>query len=129
MRERFRDGAAILADYSFDINHKEEDGNEQRRNITRTANTANVGFVRQQGDKSPVVLKFLGTIMKQDQKDKMESFYAACDNRTIFFRDYTGVEYEVLITTFDTTRKSTIKNGRDPSIMHYWTYRLEMEVI
>ena len=128
-RERFRDGASSLADYEFDINHHEEDGTGQTRNITRTAPTSGVGFVRQQGDRSPPTFKFLGTIMKQSQFDAMQAYFEACDNRTVFFRDYLGDEYEVIITVFDTTRQAVLRNSRDPSIRHIWKYRLEMEIV
>lgn len=129
MQERFRDGASVLSTYSFDIGHHEEDPDDQRRNITRTARTDGVGFVRQQSDKSPQTFKFAGTIMKAEQKTAMQGYFDACDNRTVFFRDYTGTEYEVLITVFSCTRVPVLRNMRDPSIMHIWKYNLEMEVI
>jgi hypothetical protein len=126
-REQFRDGASTLATYSFDINHNEEQGSGQTRNITHTAPTSGVGFVRQQGDKTPDAFKLAGTILKQSQLDAMQSYYDACDNRTVFFTDANGTEYEVLITVFDVTRiRGENRRGNLP---YYWKYRLEMEKI
>lgn len=127
-REQFRDGASTLATYSFDINHNSESGSGQTRNIQRTAPTAGVGFVRQQGDKSPDTFKLNGTILRQSQLDAMQSYYEACDNRTVFFTDVDGTEYEVLITRFDVTRIRAAKNPRG-DLPYYWTYNLEMEKI
>lgn len=129
MRPRFRDGAAILPDYDWEIGHWEEQGQALTHNIERTATTDGVGLVRQQGDPSPELLRFQGTILTQDQYDKMRAYWAACTNRTVFYRDYTGVEYEVIVTAFDPQRVPVLKNLRDPSIMHYWRYSIEMEVI
>lgn len=126
-REQFRDGAAILATYSFDINHHDEDSAGQQRTITRAAPTAGVGFVRQQGDKSPKVLKFQGSILRQSQLDAMQSYFDACDSRTVFFTDVDGIEREVLITVFDPTRIAA--QNRRGGLPFYWKYRLEMEVI
>lgn len=129
MRERFRDGASILSEYEFAINHWTEQPDDQRRSIQRTAPTSGTGFVRQQGDSSPQVLKYGGTIMTQAQKDAMQAYYEACNTRTVFFREYTGVEHEVVITGFSVTRVPVLWNSRDTSLKHIWRYDLEMEVI
>ena len=127
--ERLRDGASILATYEFDVNHHEEEDSGQSRNITRTAPTSGVGFVRQQGISAPFTKKYVGTILRQSQYDAIQAYYEACANRTVFFRDYTGEESEVVIITFSTTRVAVLRNPREPSLMHIWKYRLEMEVI
>lgn len=126
-REQFRDGASILATYSFDINHDEEQGQNQTRNVTHSAPTSGVGFVRQQGDKSPVAFRFAGSILRQSQFDAMQAYYDACDNRTVFFTDVSGTEYEVLIILFDPVR--TRGMNRRGGLPYYWKYRLEMEII
>lgn len=129
VRPRFRDGASILADYVFEIGHHEEDPDGRARTVTRTAPTSGVGFVRQQGADSPRVLSLKGSILTQDQYDKMSDYYDACRIRTVFYRDYTDVESAVLITRFESQRIPVARNPRDPSIMHKWTYTLVMEVI
>lgn len=129
-REQFRDPLGLLATYIFAVNHSEESANEQTRDVTRTANTSGTGFVRQQSASSPEVRKWTGTILQKSQYDAMQAYYLACSTRTVFFTDFTGVEKEVVITSFNPTRKRTQRNQRDPSIpFHYWTYELTMEVI
>lgn len=130
MRERFRDAApGGVGTYEWTVGHYEEQGRDRRHNIERSAPTSNVGFVRQQGEASPTLLRFEGTILTVEQYDKFNAFFDACRTRTIFYRDYTGVEVEVLITHFDPRRVAVVQNPRDPSIMHYWRYTIEMEVI
>lgn len=129
-REQLRDPLGILDTYQFAINHTDESSNEQTRTVTRTANTAGTGFVRQQSASSPPVRKWTGTILEQAQYDAMQNYYRACSTRTVFFTDFTGVEEEVVITSFNPTRKRTQRNFRDPSIpLHYWTYEIVMEVV
>jgi hypothetical protein len=127
VRERFRDGANVLATYTFHINHSDEEQIDQTRNLTRTAVTTGPKFVLQQGESSPDVLRYNGTILDPAQLDNMQAYYAACETRTVFFRDVDGTEYEVLITRFAVQRKRTLRNPRARSLL--WTYSLEMEVI
>jgi hypothetical protein len=133
-REQFRDSlssaAGGLPTYQWEINHSEESANEQTRSIEDTANTAGTGYVRQQGTTSPEIRRWSGTILTKTQYDAMQDYYAACSSRTIFLTDFTGEEREVVITSFNPTRKRTVRNPRDASIpLHYWTYEITMEVI
>lgn len=130
VRARFRDPAAVLADYTWEVMWNEEEGSGRARNVERTAVTSGVGFVRQQGEDSPELFRFSGTILKQNQYDKMLAYYEASRLRTIKFLDFTNVEHEVLITKFDTRRRRTLKNPRDSSInLHFWEYTIEMEKV
>lgn len=129
VRERFRDGAGVLATYTFQVNHSEEQTNDQGRTIERQAVTTGPRFVLQQGEATPRTFKFSGTIFLQAQLDAMQSYFDACSTRTVFFRDYTDVEFEVIVTRFDYQRKRTLRNPRDSTLQHYWIYNLEMEVI
>lgn len=128
-REQFRDGAGVLATYQLLVNHAEEQPRDQSRNITRGAVTTGPKFVIQQGEGSPKVLSYAGTILTRAQLEAMQAYYDACDTRTVFFRDVDGTEYEVLITRFAPQRQRTLRNPREPSLLWYWTYTLEMEVI
>jgi hypothetical protein len=132
-REQFRDGAGILATYVFEVNHADEDGNDQNRNITRQAlaspNAGGPKFVLQQGESTPKVLRFTGSILTKTQLDAMQAYFDACDTRTVFFRDVSGVEYEVVITRFSPLRKRALFNTRAPTQPWFWTYSLDMEVI
>lgn len=126
-RERLRDGASVLSTYEFDINHDAEEPAGQTHNISRTAPTGGVGFVRQQGDVSPRVIRNTGSILRQEQIDAMQDYFDACSNRTVFYRDVDGTEYEVIITVFDYTRVRG--HNRRGGLPYKWTYRLEMEII
>jgi hypothetical protein len=133
VREQFRDGAGLLAPYIFEVNHSEEDETEQTRNMSRqaltTVTTGGPKFVLQQGESTPRVLRYKGTILTLTQFDAMQAYFQACDTRTIFFRDVSGVEYEVIVTRFSPLRKRTLRNPREPTLLWFWSYTLEMEII
>lgn len=130
VRMKFKDPAAVLADYTWEVMHTEEESNERRRNVERTAPTSGVGFVRQQGQASPRVLRYTGVILTAAQKTAFDAYYDACETRTIRLLDFDNTEYEVLITSFDPKRERTLRNPRDSSIpLHFWRYTIELEVI
>lgn len=130
VRAKFHDAAAILADYELQIMWDEEEGQERTRNVERTAVTAGVGVVRQQGEDTPRLFRFSGTALHQNQVDKIDAYYGACATRTVFFTDFDGTVHEVLITKWNPKRVRTLKNPRDSSIpLHYYQWELEMEKI
>jgi hypothetical protein len=130
VRDKFIDPAGMLGTYSWQVNHSTEEANDRRRNIERSSPTAGVGFVRQQGEDSPNLLRYSGTILHQNQYDVFASYYDACRTRTIYFRDFTGAKSEVIVTDWSVQRVPTAHNPRDPSIpLHYYKYTIEMEVI
>lgn len=130
MRNRFTD-PNTGSFYDWQINHTSESSFGKARQVTESANTANTGLIKQQGDASPLKLKFQGTIMHKHQKDEFERFWELCESQTIIFKDFAGNEYEVLITVFDPTRHATVRNEKDPANapLWYWTYEIEMEVV
>lgn len=136
-QERLRDGAGILATYLWDINHSAEQAQSNSVNLTRTAVTTGVGYVRQQGSPTPAEHHWTGTILRQSQYDAMLAYYQACagagtPSRTVFLLDYTGVENEILITSFAPTRTYTAGNPRGVGAMGkltYWTYDFVFEII
>jgi hypothetical protein len=141
VREQLRDGAYVpagpggvpaqvgLATYVFHINHADEDALDQSHNLTREAVTTGPKFVLQQGEQTPQTLRFTGTILQQSQLNAMQAYFDACATRTVYFRDVSGVEFEVIITRFAPQRHRTILNPREPTLLWYWSYSLEMEVI
>jgi hypothetical protein len=133
VRQRFRDAAGLMGPvdnpYSFQINHSDEEAIDQTRSVTRTAVTTGPQFVIQQGEPSPRILRYNGTILDLKQLDAFQAYYNACATRTIFFLDVQGIEYEVLIQRFAPQRKRTLRNPREPTLMWYWSYNLEMEII
>lgn len=133
VRQHFRDGANLMGPipnpYVFHINHSDEEAIDQTRNITRTAVTTGPKFVLQQGEPSPRILRYSGTIMQLAHLDAFQAYYNACATRTIFFLDVQDIEYEILIQRFAPQRKRTLRNPREPSLLWYWSYTLEMEII
>lgn len=130
VRARFRDPAAILSDYVWQVMWDEEEGEELTRNLERTAVTGGVGVVRQQGEPTPGLFRFSGTILHKAQYDAFKAYFAACETRTVFFRDFDDTEYEVFITKFNPKRRRTLKNPRDASIaLHFWEFEIEMEKV
>lgn len=117
--------------YLWDIGHAEEEPTSKTRQITNSANTANTGLIPQQGDLQPTILKYTGTILKKSQLVEFWRWYELCEEQTIYFADYAGNEYEVMITDFGPKRQSTVRNPRDfvNAPLHYWTYSISMQVI
>jgi hypothetical protein len=130
MRNRFTN-PADGSSYDWPINHDNEEANEQRRNIERTAPTAGVGFVRQQGEDSPLVLRYSGVILTQAHHDEMQAWYTLSKSQSVHFRDFAGNVFEVLIVAFTPTRVRTVANPRGGTTNphHFWRYQIEMEVL
>jgi hypothetical protein len=60
----------------------------------------------------------------------MLAWYTKCETRSIYFTDFAGDSYEVLITAFHPKRLRTMRNPRDPGArLWYWTYTIEMMVL
>lgn len=130
MKDKFID-PKTGEEYEFQIGHETEAPTSKKRAITHSANSANTGLVRQQGDVAPLVLKYEGKILHLNQLEKMWHFFQLCESQTIYFRDYIGEEYEVMITEFSPQREPTVKNPKDfaNAPRHYWKYTIEMEVV
>lgn len=130
VRNRFTD-PLTASYYDWQVNHSTENAFGKARQITESANTANTGLIKQQGDSAPLKIKVSGTILHKKQLEEFIRFWQLCESQTIHFRDFTEDEYEVIITDFQPVRKRTVKNPRDfaNAPLWYWTYDLEMEVI
>jgi hypothetical protein len=117
--------------YDWQVNHSTESAFGKSRQITESANTANTGLIKQQGDAQPLKMKLQGTIFHKHQHEEFVRFWQLCESQTIIFKDFAGDEYEVLIISYDPVRKRTVRNPRDfaNAPLHYWSYELEMEVI
>lgn len=118
--------------YPWPINHLTEENAGRSRAITRGAPTGtNVGLNRTQGDPSPVLLTLKGTMLTKAQRDETIRWWGKCDTHTIYFKDFEGAEYEVLITNFVPTRRAVARNQKDLANMPTWVidYTIEMEVV
>lgn len=117
--------------YDWILNHNEEEASGLERTIEHTAPTDGIGLIRQQGEEGPMVLQYRGSILQESQISTFRAWYNLCRSQTIYFRDFNGDEYEVLITSFKPQRKRVVRNPRDPvnAPMHTWTYEMSMEVL
>lgn len=129
-RNRFTD-PATAASYDWLINHDEEEQIGRDRGITYEANTGNVGLVVQQGELTPIVLKLSGKILEQSQLDQFIDWFDLCQHHSIYFTDFAGDSYEVIISVFTPKRLRTLRNPRGGTInpRHYWSYTMEMSVL
>lgn len=118
--------------YSWPVNHNEEGEFGRSRSMQRTApSKSGIGLGRQQGEDSPMILQLKGVILHKAQRDAMIAWYALCESQTIYFQDFSGDKYEVIITSFKPTRRGVARNHADLANMPLWVYdyTLEMEVI
>lgn len=130
VKNKFTD-PATGTDYVWLINHSEEDPMEKRRDITRSGKTALTGLTRIQGEESPMVLRLKGTILHASQNQMFWDLWEKCADQTLYFTDFNGEQFEVLITGYVPTRTRVLRNVNDVANMphHIIKYELELEVI
>jgi hypothetical protein len=116
--------------YEWHVNHTDEESTEKTRTITRVGNTGLVGVVRQQGDDSPYIMRWTGTILHRAQLQAFWFWWAVSKGQTIHLLDFDGQRYEVQITSFQPKRVRKLSYfSKDPSMPHhYYTYTIEFEV-
>jgi hypothetical protein len=126
----FADPAGVRGSYAWDYNHEAENETGLDAEVQATANTAGVGFVLQQDDPSPRTMSLTGTILKRAHLVQMLQWTHLSQLHSIYFTDFAGDKYEVVITGFTTARKRG-RNRRDPANapLWYWTYTLNMLVL
>lgn len=116
--------------YQWPVNHSSEGEAGLSRSITLGANTANTGLVRQQGDDQPLTFTLTGTIFQTAQLEAFIDWYILCKTQTIYFKKYSGDEFEVIITEFKPTEKKTLHNPKDSEApLWYWEYTMTIEVV
>lgn len=130
-RNLFIDPAGNRPTYPWQINHSDEDEGGKARSIEESANTGGTGLVKQQADDQPIIFNYSGTILHKAQLVEFWAWFQLCATQTIYFTDFAGDEYEVLITAFKPTRHRTIRNPRDfaNAPLWYWKYTISIEVI
>ena len=117
--------------YAWAINHTEEEEGGRDRNIDFEANTGNVGLVKQQGELTPLTFSYSGTILTRAQLVEMNRWFKLCEEQTIYFTDFAGDQYEVLIDSFKPLRKRASRNPRGgaEAPYWYWTYTIKLTVL
>ena len=117
--------------YTWAINHESEnDATGQERSISY-GGTSGGRTIAQQGNSKPLEFHLSGSVLSEAQHEAFIDWYNRCENRTIYWTDPAGDQYEVQITTYNPTRQRTIKNpkGGAKNQLWYWRYELSMRVI
>jgi hypothetical protein len=127
-RNVFHDPAGLVADYPWPINHTTEESFGKRRNITVTSPTAGIGHILQQADDTPMVIKLGGTILTRAQHAAFAAWFERSRSRSVYFTDFAGDTYEVLIVAYEPTRQRTVRNPRDQANAPLWFWRYTMEL-
>lgn len=132
MQNRFRNPATGTV-YNWHTNHDPQ-GEEmagKSRAVTRVSNTSSSGVVLQQGEDGSYVIKLSGRIDMRAQFVQFWTWFKLSKTQTIYFRDFDGQEFEVMVTALQTKRVGKLgPSGRDPSVPHHtWQYSIEMTVI
>lgn len=132
MQNRFTNPATGTV-YDWHTNHDPQ-GEEmagKSRALARVSNTSSSGVVLQQGEDGSYVIKLSGRIDMRAQFVAFWTWYALSKTQTIYFRDFDGQIFEVMMTALTTKRVGKLSpSGRDPSVpYHTWQYSLEMTVV
>lgn len=129
-RNTFEDPSLTFPAYEWAIGHREEQEAGRDLTASATANVANTQVVVQQGDMGPVKFTYAGSILTREQLVSMWQWFNLCQYQTIYFTDYAGDKYEVLITSFKPVRKSGQNfRGGAGAPRWYWEYTIELTVI
>lgn len=115
--------------YNFHVNHSDEDDSGRTRDIQHSANTGLTGLVRQQGNQTPLLMRWRGSILHTAQHEALWRWFQKCEDRTIILNDFAGDSYEIIITSFQPLRKRGENNNDANAPLWYWSYTLEMEVV
>lgn len=127
-RDAFIDPKTLTV-YEWPVNHSPDgdEGNQKQRSISQSANTGNVGLVRQQSGDQGVTLKRSGAILTVPHEQEFWRFYKLCEGQTIYFVEFNGDAYEVQIVSYDPKKVGSSgpsKNG----LGYFVKYTMEMAV-
>lgn len=116
--------------YQWPINYAEMEEFGRERAIEATANTGNVGLVRQQGADQPMIFRVTGTILTEAHYQAFWLWWTLSNTQTFYFTDVDGDQYEVQITSYKPVKKRAASNpkGGATNPTWYWTYTMEMTV-
>lgn len=115
------------------INHGWEGEEEMgiARSIEASATVDGTGVVRQQGAETPLRLVRRGTILAPAQHAAMTAWARLARSQTIYYEEFNGDSYEVLIVAFRSHKEGVMANPRGgaDAPMHLWRYTIEMDVL
>ena len=124
------------------INHNDESGSASKgggqaglnHNITTSAPVGAAGsgrHIRQQAANDPISFSLKGTALTRAQHKTFIAWWLLCQSQTIYFTDFSGDEFEVLITSYIPQRKPTVMNRNDQTNAPTWIYdyQIDMDVV
>lgn len=127
---QFIDPTGIQPPYTWAINHDTMDPGGRRRTTAQTAVTSGIGIVRQQGSETPLGMTLKGTILTEIQRLQFVGWWTLCRTQTIYFYEFSGEQYEVIITDYNDVKVRVAYNKNDATIpYHVYTYTLVMDII
>lgn len=121
--------------YDWAINHNDETGTASKgggqggleRNYTVSAPTSFGIAIRQQAANDPLTFSWKGTALTRFQHQEFLRWYQKCSAYPIFLRDFSGDEYEVLITAYIPVRKAVVANRNDLTNAATWVYDYQID--
>lgn len=118
--------------YTWEINAEAMPSAVRKRTIEyhhpTAAGWAQVTPVRQQGTTTHELQRLEGTIATQTQHEAFMRFWRISATRTIHYLPCTGGRYEVVVRTYEPTRRRVVSGPRGATL-HIWNYTLEMEIV
>lgn len=130
-RDQFID-VATGETITWEVNHEVVEAAIKRRNMGRLQPTAagwtDVGPVRQQAPDGPELHRLTGLIATREQHEAFMRFWKICALRTVHYLPCTGGRQEVVIRSYEPTRRRVVRGPRGARL-HIWRYTLEMEII
>ncbi len=125
--------------WAWPINHNDETGTASKsggqggleRNITVSAPTGLGVHIRQQAANDPLSLSWKGTALTRAQHQEFLRWFKKCDHYSIILRDFSGDEFEVMITAYIPQRKPVAVNRNDLANAPLWIYdyQIDMDII
>lgn len=130
--------AGGLGDYTWLINHNEEQESGTELALTRTAPVDGLHLIRQIGEPSPLVRRLKGTILDRSQWSAFWAFLYVCagrgpgPQRSIHWTDQLNARFEVLMTAYNPIFRRVVSNPRGTSELErqiVWDYDLTLEIL
>lgn len=118
--------------YTWEVNQSAVPQLVRHRNVETAQPTAagweHVAPVLTQGEETHKIQKLEGLIATQSQHEAFLNFWRICAERTVHFLPCTGGRYEVVIRSYNPTRKRVVKGPRGARL-HVWDYEMSMEIV
>ena len=118
--------------YDWPVNHSTEEAIVVTRQMGDGANTDNIGLVPQQGAATPLILKWKGTFFTDAEVIETMAWWKLCETQTINATDFSGSQYELIITDFEPQRVPCVRNPRVSSgtnAFYTWQYTITFRIL